>query len=326
MKRIKYILFLLVIFSIFSCAKNKSDTQPAEIQNSFSEKPSDAQNNFTETDSTNNKNPYSFDYFPESDTYYDINDLSYFSSEKSSVKSVHVSGGTFSDLSPLVLLPNLEELEIYINEYLYDITPLASLINLKKLMLMMCDNIESIKPISSLVNLKYLNLDFNDTYYEELVTLQNLEFLRLSTSINGIEEIDVVNVAKLLSLKELHIKAGYYPHYLGKIRNINLLGNLVDLEALLLYNVAPDISWITRLKKLKKVGIRWGYMEDLKPLLELPCLEEVYLAFSEIKDISVLLESKTIKKVNGPRVQWGDDLIERFAKKGIEYEEFYSDR
>jgi hypothetical protein len=325
MERIKHILVLLVIFSIFSCAKNKGDNQPPDVQNSFTEKPPDAQNNSTETDNKNNKKPYSFLYFPEDDSYSRLNDLSYFPSEKPLVKSVDVSG-TFSDLSPLTLLPNLEELQIMLNNNIYDITPLASLINLKKLTLIMCDNIESIKPISSLVNLKYLDLDFNDTYYEELAVLKNLEYLDLSTSVDGTEEIDVVNIAKLLSLKELHISAGDYPHYLGRIRNINLLGNLVNLEALSLYNVAPDISWITGLKKLKKFGIRWGYMEDLKPLLELPCLEEVYLAFSEIKDISVLLESKTIRKVTGPRVQWGDDLIERFAKKGIEYKESYSDR
>jgi Leucine-rich repeat (LRR) protein len=326
MKRIKYILFLLVIFSIFSCAKNKSDTQPAEIQNSFSEKHPDVQNNFTETDSTNNKNPYTFRYFPEDDSYSWLNDLSYFPSEKPLVKSVALPVGEFSDLSPLILLPNLEELDIRLNDNIHDITPLASLVNLKKLTLIMCHNIESIKPISSLVNLKYLDLDFNDTYYKELAALQNLEYLSLSTSVDGTEEIDAVNIAKLSLLRELDITVGFPPHYLGRIRNINLLGNLVNLEVLLLYNVAPDISWVTGLKKLKKFGIREGYVEDLKPLLELSCLEEVYLAFSEIKDISVLLESKTIKKVTGPRVQWGDDLIERFAKKGIEYKESYSDR
>jgi Leucine-rich repeat (LRR) protein len=235
-------------------------------------------------------------------------------------------GRAFSDLSPLTLLPNLEELEISLNDYLYDITPLASLVNLKKLTLVICYNIESIKPISSLVNLKYLMLEYDDTYYEELAALRNLEYLDLSTSYPGMEEIDVVHVAKLPLLKELSIAVVlHHSSSFGRIRNINLLGNMVNLEALSFEKVAPNISWITGLKKLKKIEMHYSYIEDLRPLLELPELVEVDLAFSEIKDISVLLESKTIKKVTGPRL-WDNELLARFAKKGIEYEESYSDR
>jgi Leucine-rich repeat (LRR) protein len=322
MKRIKHICVFLTILFLCSCVKNKSDIKPSV---SVYENPLEAQNNFTETDNNNITKPYSFLYFPESDTYYDLNDLSYFPSEKPSVKSVRVRG-TFSDLSPLTLLPNMEELDIINNNYIHDITPLASLVNLKKLTLVMCDNIESIKPISSLVNLKYLSIDYDDTYYEELAALENLEFLRLSTGFAGTEETDVVHIAKLTLLKELNIKAGlFHADYLGRIRNINLLENLVNLEVLSFRNVAPDISWITGLKKLKKFEINDGYIEDLRPLLELPGLVEVDLSFTEVKDISVLLESKTIKKVTGPRL-WDNELLARFAKKGIEYEESYSDR
>jgi Leucine-rich repeat (LRR) protein len=220
----------------------------------------------------------------------------------------------------------MEELDIINNNYIHDITPLASLVNLKKLTLVICYNIESIEPISSLVNLKYLNIDYDDTYYEELAALQNLEFLDLSTSYPGMEEIDVVHVVKLSLLKELSIKVGlHHSSRFGRIRNINLLENLVNLEVLSFRNVAPDISWITGLKKLKKFEINDGYIEDLRPLLELPGLVEVNLAFSEIKDISVLLESKTIKKIRGPRL-WDNELLTRFAQKGIEYKESYSDR
>lgn len=304
MEKIKRILFLLMIFSMFSCVKNiKTD---------------------------NKTNPYLSIFYSETGTDSSIKingrKLSSFSvDEKPLVKSVDINGRAFSDLSPLTSLTDLEELSILSNDYLYDITPLASLVNLKKLSINICDNIKSIKPISALVNLEYLSLDFNDTYYEELASLRNLEFLRLSTSFAGTKEIDVVYIAKLTLLKELSITAGYPYNYLGKIKNINLLKNLVNLESLAFCNVDPDISWITGLKKLRKFKIELGYIEDLKPLLELPDLVEVDVSFSEIEDVSVFLESKTLKKVTGPLIM-DNELLAKFAEKGIEYIASYSDR
>jgi hypothetical protein len=329
MGQIKFILALLVILSICSCTRNKSDIQPSV---SAYENPLDVQNNITEIND-NITNSYLSIFFSETNTNSRIKinnlDLSYFSSffsEESSIKSIDIMGRAFSDLSPLTLLPNLEELTISLNNHIHDITPLASLVNLKKLTLMICYNIESIEPLSSLINLKYLRLDYDDTYYEELAALQNLEFLDLSTSYPGMEEIDVVHIVKLPLLKELSIQVKLrHSSSFGRIRNINLLENLANLEVLSFRYVAPDISWITGLKKLKKFEINDGYIEDLRPLLELPGLVEVDLSFTEVKDISVLLESKTIKKVTGPRL-WDNELLARFSKKGIEYEESYSDR
>jgi hypothetical protein len=51
-----------------------------------------------------------------------------------------------------------------------------------------------------------------------------------------------------------------------------------------------------------ELNIPQKYRQDIDNAAYLLKLVEVNLAFSEIKDISVLLESKTIKKVTGPRL------------------------
>jgi Leucine-rich repeat (LRR) protein len=270
----------------------------------------------------NNANQYKFEY--ANGTYYDMNDLTYFLSD-TSIKSLRLYGGTFTDLSPLAELTELEELGILGNRYITDISPIGPLVNLKKLTLFNSGYGGSIKALSSLVNLENLVLRHNDRYYRELVPLQRLEVLNLTNAI--MKELDVSYIAQIPSLKDLTITGGGDPE---GILNIERLKNLVNLERLSISsNNNLDISWITHLQKLRELEMQGCTIGDIRPLLELPNLVSVRLYRMEVKDITPLLESRSIKDIDGLIVKDGryeGELIRLFRERGIQFIPYYSDR
>jgi internalin A len=314
---------LIVVF-ICSCAARGRTAPPVENRGggiiSNSENTAGFEVEAKETAETEGR--YTFRYSENSNTYYGLNDLSYFLAAPS-IKSIRLAGGTFSDLSPLVMLKDLEELEIMANGFITDISPIGALANLKKLTIINVYNIKSIEPLSSLANLQYLSLDYKDKYFRELAPLQRLEALRLSTRF---EDIDTAYIAQIRSLKELALD-------IGETTNAKPLGKLTNLESLSL-NIslvanALDISWIAALRKLKKLSIRFGTVEDVSPLAELPNLTEIDFHGTTIKDITPLLKSKTLKKVTEFYLENIDQnelfaLYSQFEERGIECRVFDS--
>jgi Leucine-rich repeat (LRR) protein len=234
------------------------------------------------------------------------------------VKSLYLGSGHFSDLSPLSAFQNLEELELYNNRNITDISPLESLIQLRRLTLLSCPNIQSIQALSTLTNLQYLRLaSYDDMYYKELAPLWQLEILVLEAGV--IPELDLRYIAQLTSLKVLVIDARYKD---GVRVNIELLRSLVNLERLILaYNSVEtlDLNWIKSLQKLNYLGIKSSAVDDLRPLLALPNLTEVLFDYTKVKDLSVLLESRSIKQIWEPEYQTlvGSELAMLFFEKGI---------
>ena len=293
----------------------------------------------------NGKNKYNL-VSSQNGEYINLNDLS-FLLEDTSIKSLKLGGGSYTDLSPLAMLHDLEELSIDFNNNITDISPIGSLSRLKKLKLNLidslkdispigsliglenltiynCYNIESIEAISSLVNLKYLGIIYNDKYYKELVPLKQLEVLEI---INTYNEIDVSYIAQLHTLKELVIQAPPYPYSEGSILNIDQLKNLVNLEELSIYYLGGiDLSWIPSLQKLRELRLYYCTVDNVSPLLKLPNLERVGLQISKVKDIAPLLESKSIKIISGPIVENDIGFYDLFWERGIEYYPHTSDR
>jgi Leucine-rich repeat (LRR) protein len=277
-----------------------------------------------------------------------LDDFSYLFSD-TSIKSLRLDGGSYSDLSPLAMLHDLEELSIDFNNNITDISPIGSLSRLKKLELDLldsltdissigslvgleslaihnCPKIESIEAVSFLVNLKHLSIvySYSDKYYKELVPLKHLEVLTIYNYVR--ERMDVSYIAQLYALKELEIKPPTY-HSEDRLININQLGNLINLEKLSLsYLDGVDLSWITSLQKLKELSLRYCTINDISPLLELPNLERVGLQISKVKDIAPLLESKSIKIISGPIVENDIGFYDLFWERGIEYYPHTTDR
>jgi Leucine-rich repeat (LRR) protein len=312
----KYIYAFLTVLILISCNTPKKDTEalpPEHVEDTPLTIPEAVPENIT--DKNDNTNRYTFRF--SNGTYWDINDLTYFLSD-TSIKSLRLYRGAFSDIGPLSELTELEELEITSNNYIIDISPISQLVNLKKLTFFNETYRGSIEALAALVNLEYLVLHYNDRYYKEIVHLQWLESLEISNTSE--EGLDVSYIAQLHSLKKLEIrKSGA----LEGIINIERLKKLVNLEIL---SISPcnniDISWITHLQKLRELELEWCTIDDISPLLGLPNLVSVNLSNSEVKDITPLLESKSIKTVSGPT----EGLFYLFWERGIQYTGPYNDR
>jgi hypothetical protein len=337
----KCIYLFLIVLILFSCLAPKKEIEVLPLNNA-----EDSSIIFPKTNTEkklvedyNTAQYYSLSYRNGSDViYYGANDLNFLISDTSikslslsggtfqdlrplaklSLKSLHLSGGTFYDLGPLAELTELEELSIQANLHITDISPIGSLVNLKKLIL--ADFKGNIEAVSSLVNLEYLSLSYNDVYYKELVPLQRLEVLDISNPNGG--RWDISYIAQLYSLKDLRISG-------GNLVNIERLKNLVNLENLYLGNIIVssgiNISWITHLKMLRSFELRTDYINDIKPLLELPNLVAVDLYQTVVRDISPLLESKTIKIITGfvTEKEYDGSL---FWERGIQITPYFSDR
>jgi Leucine-rich repeat (LRR) protein len=322
--RMKYVYFLLTILILCSCSTPKKDTQhPADRTRDAllilpETTPANAAN------ASSNSNPYTFRF--SNGTYHDMNDLTYFLAD-TSIKSLRLFGGRFHDLSPLAELSELEELEITSNSYITDISPIGSLVNLKKLTLHNGAYEGSIEALSSLVNLEELSLDYSSRYYRELVPLRKLEKLMLSNA--PLVVFDATYIAQLSSLKKLGFTGGGDPE---GIINIEQLKNLVNLEELIISsNNNLDLSWITSLQRLKKFATSRCTIDDVSPLLKLPNLVVVDFTQTRVKDITPLLESRSIKSMliayppNEDEINH-NDLYRLFEERGIEYTHYYHDR
>jgi Leucine-rich repeat (LRR) protein len=315
----KYVFSFLFFVIICSCSIPKKDIQPpaeyalSSIPRTIIE--TDHENASVEDDTTQY---YSYSYNRDYDViYYDASDLTFLLVDKS-IRALSLYGGTYQDLSPLSMLQELEELSIMSNDYIINISPIASLINLKKLRLISNVMIESIAPISALTNLRHLEIFHDDGYYEELIPLQQLEYLLLM----GYNRLDTSYIAQLHSLKELYIDC-------GPITNIELLKNLVNLEKLFINSGGFDISWITHLQNLKELELRVNRIDDISPLLELPNLVDVSLYKTVVRDIRPLSESRSIKRITGFVLESSTgelDLNSVFWERGIEYIPYFSDR
>jgi Leucine-rich repeat (LRR) protein len=190
-----------------------------------------------------------------------------------------------------------------------------------------------------LINLETLFLEHNINYdYSALVPLRQLEELIIYNDLKEDTEIDLRYIGQLHSLKALQfivlilsdtIKIDMsYPSI--KIRNINALQNLVNLEKLKFHGGDnSDLSWMPGLRNLTELDLEC-IINDISPLASLPNLVNVDLTGSSIKDIAPLLNSNSIKyiRVFDHEVKAGisDNLLSRFEQKGIELNTFYDDR
>jgi Leucine-rich repeat (LRR) protein len=291
------------------------------------------------------------------DNYYGVSDLSDLLDyiNDASIKTLMLRDCTFTDLSPLSRLPELETLSILDNPHISDLSPLSSLENLKILLLDELPHIESIAPLSTLVNLRYLRLEYSDVYFRELVPLQNLEKLYLGSY--G-EIVDFTYISQLQSLKRFsispiypfsitHFNASTYSNTFKEMQNVEKLGDLINLESLgvstpMIEDTMPeffprnfDISWIIALQKLREFSLNHSSIDDISPLAELPNLAEVDLYQTRVKDITPLLKSKSIKKIWRPITANSEtddpdypstiitNLYRQFEERGIDFSIFF---
>ena len=314
----RYVFLLIVCTIFYSCFGSNKDAAalPANVERRYTM-------------------PLPFSSHRESDnTFYDVKDLSALLSylDDTSIKSLRLYRGTYTDLSPLAILTELEELSIVANDNLIDLSPLRSLTSLKSLQLLNDNFAESLEPLSALVNLRYLKLWHRDRDYRELLPLQQLETLKLSNLLPT-QNLDLTYIAQLYSLKELDISVSFR----NMLVNIDRLGDLVNLEQLTLLGVDPmDISWMANLQNLQELTLRSTTIDDISPLAELPNLVSVNLEYVTVQDIAPLLESGSIKSIHQHFGQFYSDrdkdyqlmkeLSPQFEERGIDHSYYFDDR
>ena len=225
----------------------------------------------------------------------------------------------FNDLSPLIQLINLESLTIASNPNLYDISPLIEMKNLKKLTITDCKNLIDITPIAKLENLEYLLLNnvepFDGAILNQLNKLKELHILTPITSLqNVVNKLDLENIT-------LNIKCNNM--------DIRLLNNLHQLKCIVLFTKEEQkltIDGLEKLLRLEEIYLEGFYIEDLKPLINLPHLTIVGLNRSiiEVDVIEELFNSSSLKVIFGPG--YIDGFDEGFDYKGKYFYQTIGDR
>ena len=309
----KYICAILIAMTLCSCFASRTDSRSDSIE------VSEVENNRTI------QQPFS--RFIGGDEFLHVNDLSSLLAylDDTPIRALGFRFGTFSDLSPLSALTELVDLDIRFNDNITDLSPLGSLVSLQRLALNQ-RFVGSIEPLSLLVNLQYLNLVYVNSNYRELLPLQNLETLILSERGEGC--LDVTYISQLRSLRVLDISS-------RSINNIGLLGNLVNLEKLVIRGDGRiDLSWVRSLQNIKYLELYGTAIECINVLAELSNLVEVHLFNSVLSDPTPLLESRSIQII----VQYHDELPtddvyyeairlqNLFKEQSINFSRIFSDR
>ncbi|BDD06168.1 leucine-rich repeat domain-containing protein [Aureibacter tunicatorum] len=230
-----------------------------------------------------------------------INGMEYFTN----LTYLEIFGGTFSDISPLAALSQLEELDLGHN-LISDISNLTSLNNLKVLNLSSCYNLDlstisnlngltkldisrnyhlnNISPLANLVNLVELNMESCDkTDLSGLANLVNLKVLNLG---GKTDRNDISVLANLTNLTKLDL-SGHYD-----LSNFSPLADLTNLTDLSLNNNSQlnDITLLANLTNLTKLSLRNnGQLIDISPLINLTNLTKLSIDNNDqLTDISLL--------------------------------------
>jgi internalin A len=157
------------------------------------------------------------------------------------VRVLDLHGNMISDLTPLVVLINLEELWLNKNQ----ITNLKPLVDLKKLKGLALNNnqIKDLTPLSRLAELEYLTIQNNKiTDLAPLAELKALEVIDL----RGNQVTDLTPMAGMHQVKWLSIEGNQLSD-----EQLQHLKGLVELELLgLSFNQISDLGHLSQLSKL----------------------------------------------------------------------------
>jgi hypothetical protein len=233
------------------------------------------------------------------------------------VENPHWSGN-FEALQYMIYLESLKIICIHKvdSQNSLDISPIGNLVNLKRLYVQSRFAQMNIDPIANLANLESLELGLGgiDLKTDAFANLSKLEFLKISNA----KELHLASIGNLPKLKRLAISASDF------IGNNSSLQN-PELEKLVIdgpwdtRDKQLDIDWLSNLPSLNELHIYSFHIDDLKPLLKLPSIENIYI--SNITDPNVfmpLLESKTIRSIYIPYNLYHSNFPhELFEERGI---------
>ena len=219
------------------------------------------------------------------------------------LKRLHIRGsrepaGTFSDLSALTGLTNLEDLYLYLDG-VSDLNGLSGMSGLKSLVLTGNMEIADLSPLAGLTNLQSLEVPLGgENVGVDLSPLAGLTDLR--TLRTGSNVTDLTPLSGLTGLRELDLTYGGYSARDSKeYRSLEPLSSLTGLTSLTIRNLwVSDLSPLSGLTKLRSLTIYNGAsIEDLSPLAGLTGLKSLTIrgarheldtsAVSQVSQISI---------------------------------------
>ena len=219
------------------------------------------------------------------------------------LKRLHIRGsrepaGTFSDLSALTGLTNLEDLYLYLDG-VSDLNGLSGMSGLKSLVLTGNMEIADLSPLAGLTKLQSLEVPLGgENVGVDLSPLAGLADLR--TLRTGSNVTDLSPLSGLTGLRELDLTYGGYSARDSKeYRSLEPLSSLTGLTSLTIRNLwVSDLSPLSGLTKLRSLTIYNGAsIEDLSPLAGLTGLKSLTIrgarheldssAVSQVSQISI---------------------------------------
>jgi beta-lactamase regulating signal transducer with metallopeptidase domain/Leucine-rich repeat (LRR) protein len=231
-----------------------------------------------------------------------------------------------SNISPIIGLSKLKDLNIAYNDINPDLSPLKSMAQLENLRL---DNVQNFKFLSSLTKLKsfeVINMSSSITNLKDLKSCIELETLNLTL---GDNVSDIHAISEMKNLKELHMalnglnvdisplkelknietleiskapsnnQSGY--EYISKL-DFDTISALSSLKTLTINNLKSDfkeLGQLSQMKGLKNLEIQGnGKIDDLTWISKLTELETLSFCYIAIADISPLSSLKNLKSLD----------------------------
>ncbi|MBD2742364.1 leucine-rich repeat domain-containing protein [Coleofasciculus sp. FACHB-1120] len=183
----------------------------------------------------------------------------------------------FRDLSPLVNLTNLTQLNIW-GTQVSDISALANLTNLTQMDLVQTQ-VRDFSPLANLTNLTQLRIW--GTQVRDISPLANLTNLT-QLDLFGIHVSDISALANLTNLTQLKI-------FGMQVSDISALANLTNLTQLDLFGMyVRDFSPLANLTNLTQLDLSGTQVRDISPLANLTNLTQLDLSGTQVRDISPL--------------------------------------
>ena len=198
---------------------------------------------------------------------------------------------TFKDYSPLLKLPVLRNLDIYMNKQATDelLAPLAELTTLEEISMSNCDQVTSFGFLKGCKDIKVINANWCTKLADisdlaELKQLQRVEIADLpiddlsaftgnsnldELDISGTKITDLAGLSGCTNLKSLDVSE-------TEVADISILGECAGLQKLVLKATAvSDLSPLSACSGLSWLDIRGSKVSDLTPLLELKSMRSL---------------------------------------------------
>ena len=224
------------------------------------------------------------------------------------LERLYIDSSEITNLDPLASLSNLKELHFESMEGGVDISVLETLKELTSLSL----DIEDIRSLSFVRNIK--NLDSLAIHSGSLLNLEGLESAEKLTKLSVVrcfEIKDMSSIENLLKLEKLELELPYD----CKEPNLSKLNNLKELHV----EGFRSGEYLSGMKELEKLSIKWCNFESFPDLSTLPLLRELtYYSENPITTtIDFLMGAESLESLDISGIQVYEDISPIFAMNSL---------